>query len=155
VNTSAPSARAAARVVAVCAVLAGLFLMHGLVTQQCHGGAGTSASSMTHPAAAMPAAVGGTVNPVETMAPASLNSSSVHSPSTDGADADTPSGLCVSTPPTSGLIGLLALLLAIGVLVLASVVARPNLATCPRNHRRRAPPLAGSALLMNLCVSRT
>lgn len=108
---------------------------------------------MTHPMAAMPAAVGGIDTPVETTAHASLNGSSVHATSINGADAGRPGGLCVSTPPTSA--GLLALLLAAGSVVLASAVPRANRATPRRNHGRRAPPPAGSALLMNLCVSRT
>jgi hypothetical protein len=155
VNTSSPSARATARAVAVCAVLTGLFFMHGLATQKCHGGAGTSASSMTHPMATMPAAASGIVKPVKAMAHASLNSSSAHVTSTNGADASRSGGLCVSTPPTLDLARLLALLLAIGVLVPASDVARLNLVTHSRKHRPRAPPLAGSALLINLCVCRT
>lgn len=155
VQASTVSARAVARVVAVCAVLAGLFLMHGLATQECHGRAGTSASSMTHPMAAMPATVDGIGTSVETTAHTSLNRSSVHVTSTSGADAGAPGGLCVSTPPTSGVAVLLALLLAAGSVVLASAAPPANQATPQRNHRRRAPPVAGSALLMNLCVSRT
>ncbi|MFN2479336.1 MAG: DUF6153 family protein [Pseudonocardiaceae bacterium] len=148
-TTIATSTRALARVVAVCAVLAGLFLMHGLATQECHGGAGASASSMS----TMPAATGGVVKPVEAMVHGSLNGSARHSTSTDGADAAPRGGLCVSTPPTLGLAGLLALLLAVGGLVLPSAVPRPNRATPSTNHGR-GPPLAGSALLMNLCVCR-
>lgn len=148
-TTIATSTRALARVVAVCAVLAGLFLMHGLATQECHGGAGASVSSMP----TMPAATGGMVTPVEAMVYASLSGSAVHSTSTDGADAGQRGGLCVSTPPTSGLAGLLALLLAVGGLVLANALPRPSRATRSENHGR-ASPLAGSALLMNLCVCR-
>jgi hypothetical protein len=149
VNTIATSARALARVVAVCAVLVGLFLMHGLATQECHGDMKASASSMP----SMSAATGGMVTPVQTMVHPPLNSSAVHSISTDGADAGVSGGLCVSRPPASGLAGLLALLLALGGLVLASAVPRPNRATRSENYGR-SPPLAGSALLMNLCVCR-
>jgi hypothetical protein len=63
--------------------------------------------------------------------------------------------VCVSTPPPPGWVGLLALLLAIGAVGLASVLRSAQPATQTRNLRLRAPPLAGAALLMNLCVSRT
>jgi len=66
-----------------------------------------------------------------------------------------PGTVCVSTPPPSGVAGLLALLLAFGIVVLAGAVARPDPVSGLRPHRRRAPPLAGVALLTNLCVSRT
>lgn len=146
VNTIATPARALARVVAVCAVLAGLFLMHGLATQECHGGTEASMSSMS-------AVTGDMVTPVAAMVHQPLNRSAIHSGATGGATAVASSGLCVSTPPTSALAGLLALLLALGGLVLASAVPRPNRATRLENHGR-PPPLAGSALLTNLCVCR-
>ena len=152
-SSGAFSARAMARVLAVCAVLAGLFFMHGLAVQECHGGAGTSASSMAH-SAPVTAATGGPDQAAGTKT-ASVSRPMVHSLSEGAASADAPPGaLCVSTPPSSGWAGLLALLLGAGVISLANVVKLPDPATRPRNQRRRAPPPAGSALLMNLCVSR-
>jgi hypothetical protein len=67
----------------------------------------------------------------------------------------TAGAVCVSTPPPTGWAGVLALLLAIGAVWLASVLRSPQPTMRPRNLRLRAPPPAGAALLMNLCVSRT
>jgi len=78
-----------------------------------------------------------------------------HSASELEADAGEPGALCVSTPPPPGWAGLLALLLGVSVAGLASALGSPDGATRPRTQRRRAPPLTGSALLMNLCISRT
>ena len=147
---SALSARATARLVAVGAVLSGLFFMHGLATQGCAGGAEASASSMTHPATAATATSG-----PDTAAGAMVATASrplAHSAS--GGDAGESAALCMSTPPPPGWAGLLALLLGVSVVGLASVVGSPNRATCPSNRRRRAPPVAGSTLLINLCVFR-
>lgn len=147
------SARAMARVLAVCAVLAGLFFMHGLAAQECHGGGGTSASSMAH-SAQVTAATGGVTQVAGTRA-ASVSRPLAHSLSEGQASADAPPGaLCVSTPPSSGWTGLLALLLSAGMISLANAVRSPDTATHPRNQRLRAPPPAGPVLLMNLCVSR-
>ncbi|HJT03401.1 MAG TPA: DUF6153 family protein [Pseudonocardiaceae bacterium] len=152
-SSGAFSARAMARVLAVCAVLAGLFFMHGLAVLECHGGVGTSASSMAH-SAPVTAATGG-VNQAAGIRAASVSRPLVHSLSAGGVSADAPPGtLCVSTPPSSGWAGLLALLLSAGVISLANAVTSPDTATRPRNQRLRAPPRTGSALLMNVCVSR-
>jgi hypothetical protein len=158
VSGSALSARATARLVAVGAVLSGLFFMHGLAAQGCAGGAQASASSMTHPATSSmthPATVATTMSRPDTAFGAMVASASrplAHSAS--GADAGESAALCMSTPPPPGWAGLLALLLGVSVVGLASVLGSPDRATRPSNQRRRAPPLAGSTLLMNLCVSR-
>lgn len=133
-----------ARVIVACAVLAGLFFMHGLPTQGCHGGAGMSPSSMTHSMVATVA--GGSATPAGAMA--------TQFRSEVGAAAEKPGALCVSTPPPMGWAGLLALLLSLGVVGLAAVWRSPDAAVDPRNQRLRAPPLAGTALLTSLCVSR-
>lgn len=138
------SARATARLVAVCAVLAGLFFMHGLPAQHCSGGVEGSAPMMTYPAT-VAAAVVDPGKAASDMAP-SANRSLTQSAS---------GAVCVSTPPPPGWAGLLALLLGIGALGLAIVLRSLETVTRPGNQRLRAPPLAGPALLMNLCVSRT
>jgi hypothetical protein len=153
VSGSALSARATARLVAVCAVLSGLFFMHGLPAQGCAGGVGMATPSMAHPATVATAAGG------PGMA-ASARAASVRHPLAPsavavGADAGEPGALCVSTPPPPGWAGLLALLLAVSVVGLESVLDSADGATRPSNLRLRAPPLAGFALLMTLCVSRT
>ncbi|MGH3684251.1 MAG: hypothetical protein ACRDRU_12155 [Pseudonocardiaceae bacterium] len=146
-NGGAPLVRATARLVAVCAVLAGLFLMHGLPMQGCHGGAGMLALPMVHPAAA----------PAELdMAAGAMAASVSHSPAYDvsevGSDAGESGALCVSTPPPPGWAGLLALLLGVSVV---GLLRPPGRVTSPSNQRLRAPPIAGSALLRTLCLSRT
>lgn len=149
VSGSALSARAMARLVAVCAVLAGLFFMHGLAAQGCAGGVGASAPSMPHPVM-MATAADGPDMAAAAMA-ASMSRPLAHSASKVGADAGEPGAVCVSTPPSPGWAGLLG----ISVVGLASVPGSPDGATRPSNQRLRAPPLAGSTLLMNLCISRT
>lgn len=146
---SAPLVRATARLVAVCAVLAGLFFMHGLPAPGCHGGAGVPAPSMAH-SATVPAAAGEPDTAAGVMAtPAS------RSPVAEVGSAGGLGALCVSTPPPPGWAGLLALLLGVSVVGLARAMNSPGRATSPRNQRLRAPPMAGSALLMSLCLSRT
>jgi hypothetical protein len=150
VSGSALSARATARLVAVGAVLSGLFLMHGLAAQGCTGGAEASASSMAH-SATMATAM---TRPDRATGAVVARARRPLAHSASAPDAGEPGALCMSTPPPSGWAGLLALLLGISVVGLASVPGAPDRATRPSNPRRRAPPLAGSTLLMNLCVSR-
>ncbi|MCA1695727.1 MAG: hypothetical protein LC749_13930 [Actinobacteria bacterium] len=150
VSGSALSARATARLVAVGAVLSGLFFMHGLVTQGCAGGAQASASSMAHPATVATAM--SRPDTATGVVVASASRPLAHSAS--GGDAGESAALCMSTPPPPGWTGLLALLLGVILIGLASVLGSSDRVTCPSNRRRRAPPLAGSTLLMNLCVSR-
>lgn len=150
VSGSAVSAWATARVVAVGAVLCGLFFMHGLAAPGCAGGAQASASSMAHPVTMATAIAGPHMGTGVVVATASRPLA--HSAS--GTDAGESGALCMSTPPPPGWAGLVALLLGVGVVGLASVLSSPDKATRPSNPRRRAPPLAGSTLLVNLCVSR-
>lgn len=147
---NALSARVTARLVAVGAVLCGLFFMHGLAAQGCAGGAQASASSMAHPVTVATAMSG-----PDTAAGAMVATASrplAHSAS--GGDTGESRALCMSTPPPPGWAELLALLLGVSLIGLASVLGSPDRATRPSNQRRRAPPLAGSTLLVNLCVSR-
>lgn len=150
VSGSALSARATARLVAVGAVLCGLFFMHGLAAQGCAGGAGKSASSMAHSVTVATAMSG----PDRAVGAVVATASRPLAHSASRGDAGESAELCMSTPPPPGWVGLLALLLGVSVVGPASVLDSPDRATRPSNQRRRAPPLAGSTLLMNLCVSR-
>ncbi len=147
------SARATARLIAVCAVLAGLFAMHGLPAQGCSGGVEASAPSM---AMARPATVVTAVTGPDMAAGMAVSASSplAYAVVEAGANAGEAGVLCVSTPPPPAWAGLLALLLGISGIGLASILGLADRAARPSGQRRRAPPLAGSALLMNLCVSR-
>lgn len=145
-SNNALSARAAARLLAVGGVLAGLFFMHGLPAHGCAGG-GMSAPSMATAAGGPDMAAGDMA--VSVRGPLALSATKV------GADAGGSGAVCVSTPPPPGWGALLALLLAVSVVGLASVSGSPEGATRPSNLRRRAPPRAGSALLMTLCISRS
>lgn len=140
------SARATTRLVAVCAVLAGLFFMHGLPAQGCSGGVEGFASSMT--SMTQPATLAAAEGPGKAASDVTASASRSLTHSASGA-------VCVSTLPPPGWAGLLALLLGICAIGLVSVLRSPETVTRPRNQRLRAPPLGGPALLMNLCVSRT
>lgn len=135
------TARATARVLAVCAVLSGLFLMHGLASQGCPSGAGmaTTTTATTH-----------TYHPMGfSPAPADRHLSAAMSPVQ--AMAAGHGELCTSTPPPQSST-LLTLLLALAALTTAAALG-PAVWTI--QVRRRPPPLTGSALLTTLCVSRT
>ena len=130
------SARAIARLLTVCAVLAGLFFMHGLPAQACSGGTGdmsamTTTSTAGHQDGVTPAA--GVAH--REMVTAAVEHGTA----------------CVFTPAPRGLDALLALLLLAATVGLASAQRLPN----SGGHRHRAPPLTGATLLTTLCVSRT
>ncbi|MGF1430778.1 hypothetical protein [Kitasatospora sp. LaBMicrA B282] len=133
-----------ARLVALCAVLLGLFLMHGApasAADGCHGAVGASAS-MT----------GGHAESVDPAKPAALAPA--------GAAAQ-PAGVphaagspCVSTAarertplPPAGL-------LALAVLPVTGRVLGGLPAGAPL-HRRRGPPGSGRELLIRVCIART
>ena len=134
------SAGAMARLLTVCAVLPGLFLMHGLPAQACPAGTAMPAAAMSatghaeHPALAVHARSGQAI--------------AVPAPAVHG----TP---CVFTPASRGIDVLMALLLLLAAAVASVLPPRVALGgiRCPRSHR--APPRAGAQLLTTLCVSRT
>jgi hypothetical protein len=118
VSGSAFSARATTRLVAVGAVLSGLFFMHGLATQGCAGGAQASASSMVHPVT-VATAMGGP-DMATGVVVASASRPLAHSAS--GTDAGESGALCMSTPPPPGWAGLMVLLLGVSVVGLTNLV---------------------------------
>lgn len=134
-----------ARVIAACAVLAGLFFMHGLFTPSCH-----AAGDM--PATATPMAA----TPAE---PAAMTADAGH-PLLAGVSMahDRVSGqdsLCLSTPPPHpvNLADLLLALVALGTLTYLAFSLSFGRWIAPT--RRHPPRLAGAALLTTLCISRT
>ncbi|MEU5313781.1 hypothetical protein [Streptomyces sp. NPDC021562] len=139
--------RGIARLSALCAVLFGLFLMHGApaaAAEGCHGAMSTMAASpMTgahHPAPLL-----------ATPAPAAHGTG----PTVRAADASAMSGtLCVSTAaheriqlPAPGLLGVA------GAAVFAPWV--PALRVTAGGTGRRGPPGGGRDLLLQVCIART
>ena len=177
-DTRLPQALAPALV--ACVVLAGLFLMHGLPGGDCAGHAGGGASSMMSasrmPASRTPVAIAHplralTSNPVGPTIEAdqaatgvddwaaryavsrSVSMSAIDSSNTGAGMA---AALCVSRPPQSDPAGVLTLLLVVGVLASGLMTGPIGLfGRFPRGGGLRAPPPAGSVLLVSLCISRT
>jgi hypothetical protein len=131
-------ARAGARLLIVCAVLTGLFLMHGLPAQACTASSDMPATAMT------------TVEPPghsDQASPVLAQSEQVAAPHVvHGAT-------CVFTPAPRGSDVFEALSLLAVAVALMSLVGPGLGARFPRTHR--APPRTGSQLLTTLCVSRT
>ncbi|MFI5795054.1 hypothetical protein [Streptomyces sp. NPDC051677] len=138
--------RGVVRLLAVCAVLFGLFLMHGApatAADGCHG-AMTAASPMTsgHDTAALPAA----------HVPAG------HTPGSAARAADVsgmPGALCVSTPahertplPAPGL-------LAVAGTAVLALWTLTRLRAAAGGRGRRGPPDGGRDLLLQECIART
>ncbi len=150
---SARASRAAARLLLLCAVLAGLFLMHGAPgsAHGCHGAVRTDAVLMdavrTDAAQAMPpqAHAHAAVHPALPAAPAV--------PATGTLRAHGDRTLCVATKTRDGVP-----LPAPGPAVAGALLALP--AAVSRLFGRRAdsprgPPCAGRRLLLQVCVART
>jgi hypothetical protein len=172
VGTHAPLARAGARVLVAVVVLAGLFLMHGLPAGNCLGHGAAAASSMTSAVMADPAiemmpilvekgmaadaamAVRPPVAPLPSMAgfrPAAVSPADAQAPGAGMAGA-----VCVSRPPPPGLASLLALSLLVGAVAVGEALGLGGLTSrFLRGRGLRAPPQAGAALLVRLCISRT
>jgi hypothetical protein len=149
VSRTEPSARVIARLLAVCAVLVGVFVMHGLPAQACPAGTGMSGSAMM---AAPMAAHGG--ESVLVAIPA--RSGMTHVVVGARTDAAAHGGVCVFTLPPRGLAGLLALLLLAGVAVASlATLIRASFGGSRGWFSHRAPARAGPELLTTLCVSRT
>ncbi|MFB7531035.1 hypothetical protein ACFC0C_22835 [Streptomyces sp. NPDC056178] len=129
----------ASRLLVLCAVLCGLFLMHGApasAAEGCHGApAAGSDMRMSMTARAAHTAVPGEHGPAHAAAV------------TPGASGES----CVFTHARDRL---LPLLMALGLVVLAlSMPARRR--TEVRGPTRRGPPFAGRDLLLQVCIART
>ncbi|MFE7326920.1 hypothetical protein ACFU8W_18340 [Streptomyces sp. NPDC057565] len=140
-----PSERGSARLVAVCAVLLGLFLMHGApatAAEGCHG---------AMPSVTVPMHDGHSAPTMTSTAPPATAQSAQAARAGDGSAMH---GVqCVSTPahernplPTAGLY-------AAGALPAAWFPAGLRAAT--GWTRRRGPPAGGRDLLIQVCVART
>ncbi|MER5688398.1 hypothetical protein [Streptomyces sp. NPDC002205] len=143
--------RGIARLLALCAVLLGLFLMHGApatAAEGCHGVMSAAPMPAGHDTAAMASAARATVmpasSPVMTQARAQQASSAS---AMDGA-------MCVSTPardriplPTGGQLAVIAVLAA------SFLAGRPP--ALGRTGRRGPPPPGGRSLLLTVCIART
>ena len=156
--------RGTARLLAVCAVLFGLFLMHGApstAAEGCHGGMGAAGGSTTTGMADTP--MTGVANAPITGAHHAAMASSAP-PFVDAASGPTmrgaassgmPGTLCVSTPahdriplPASGLLAVTG--------ALAVVLSGPaGLRAAAGGTGRRGPPTGGRGLLLQVCVART
>ncbi|GAA3829296.1 hypothetical protein [Streptomyces chiangmaiensis] len=153
--------RVAARLLAVCAVLFGLFLMHGApatAATGCHGVMPAMSSPMPGGHDAMPAMPSPMPGGHEAAAAATAHASdsgqtrvAVRAPNA----SRMPGALCVSTPaheriplPAPGLFAVAA--------VTAPAVWMPaGLRAAGGGTRRRGPPAGGRDLLRQVCIART
>ncbi|MCX4791281.1 MULTISPECIES: hypothetical protein [unclassified Streptomyces] len=127
------------RLLVLCAVLCGLFLMHGApasAAEGCHGGMAVVANPP------MPMAAGA----AHTAVPEEHGISRA-----DAAVTGMNGESCVSTHARDRL---LPLLTALGPVILAGWVLG-RLRPAVRGPARRGPPLAGRELLLQVCVART
>ncbi|MEV0915746.1 hypothetical protein AB0I93_15960 [Streptomyces sp. NPDC049967] len=136
--------RGIARVLALCAVLFGLFLMHGAPATAaggCHGAmSATAPMSEGHDVASMTSA---------------LSAAMTHTGVQHASGASQMDGaVCVSTPardrtplPSSALVAVVAVLAA------SLLASRPLL--LGRTGRRGPPPPGGRGLLLQVCIART
>ncbi|MGW5664012.1 hypothetical protein ACWEWG_28675 [Streptomyces sp. NPDC003758] len=147
VESAQAGRRGVARLLAVCAVLFGLFLMHGApatAAEGCHGVMTAVASS--------PVAAGHDAAVMDTAAPAGHGPG----PTVRAADTSRMSGmLCVSTPahertplPAPGLLAV-----AGGAALALWTPAR--LRAAAGRTGRRGPPGGGRDLLLQVCIART
>jgi len=133
--------RAIARLLTVCAVLAGLLAMHGLAEASC-GGTDLTAATMTA------AAMTGHSDDALIAGPAHDAMTQVSVATSDHESA------CVSTLPPRELNALLALLSLAAAVTLASYARFRHFGHQGRTGPR-ASPRGGMELLTTLCVSRT
>ncbi|MGK4584862.1 hypothetical protein [Kitasatospora sp. HPMI-4] len=131
------------RLLAVCAVLLGLFLMHGSPTSalgECHGGMAASAPMPDGHAMAGPVLAGDPAKPfAHTGAmPQAGGSECVSTPARDRLPA----------PATGSVAGAVILAFSAGLLRAGRPPGRSS-------HRRRGPPAGGRGLLLQVCVART
>ncbi|MDN3061242.1 hypothetical protein PH213_43495 [Streptomyces sp. SRF1] len=138
--------RGIARLVAVCAVLLGLFLMHGApatAAEGCHGGMPSTTAPMPdgHTASAMTTA--------------QMQTTAHGAPAAQAADSAGMHGeLCLSTPAQERLPLPAPALLAVTAAVMAGWSPAAWRAATSQ-ARRRGPPAGGRDLLTRVCIART
>ncbi|MEU1151945.1 hypothetical protein ABZ369_02790 [Streptomyces sp. NPDC005918] len=143
-STSTARRRGMARLLVLCAVLFGLFLMHGApatAAEGCHGAMSANA----------PMADGHADAGMESATPPAMPHAGAQQASTT---ASMDGGMCVSTPardmnplPTGGLMAVVA------VLAIAFIVGRR--VPLGRSGRRGPPQPGGRSLLLQVCIART
>ncbi|MFE5179318.1 hypothetical protein [Streptomyces sp. NPDC056634] len=135
--------RGIARLLALCAVLLGLFLMHGSpasAAEGCHGAmSAPTALSAKHAGAAMAS------TPLAGMTHAAAQQTSAMS-SMDGA-------MCLSTPARDFTTLPVAGLMAVVAVAVLPVVGRP--VALGSTGRRGPPTPGGRSLLLQVCIART
>ncbi|NEA60165.1 hypothetical protein G3I60_39895 [Streptomyces sp. SID13666] len=146
--------RSIARLLTLCAVLLGLFLMHGApatAADGCHGAMSTaSPTAHGHATTAMNSTA------PEAMTPAPSTVMTPPGAQQHVADASAMRGaMCVSTPardrtplPAGG-----ALMVVVAVLAAGLLAHRP--VPLGRPARRGPPPPGGRSLLLTVCIART
>ncbi len=144
-RTGTPSRPSVARLMAVCVVLVGLFLMHGSPASAAGGCHGAMAGAMpgAHGAHGAPAASGSHAEALPTG----------HRTDSSPLASSGPTGtLCVSTPAQQSLpLPALGALAAGGLGVWDSLGRRLTAAVT----RWRGPPRGGRGVLLRVCVTRT
>ncbi|WP_327679234.1 hypothetical protein [Kitasatospora sp. NBC_00458] len=144
---------AAARLLVLCALLAGLFLMHGSPTAAagCHEPAAAPAPAMTAaaPAAAVPHLHTPDGPPVPDGPPALDGPRTAH-----GDGAPTAAASCVTARDRDGA-GLPAAPPSAGAPAVPVALSPPDGPPGRRADEPRGPPAAGRRLLSQVCVSRT
>ncbi|MCZ4121729.1 hypothetical protein [Streptomyces sp. H39-S7] len=137
--------RGIARLLALCAVLFGLFLMHGSPATAAEGCHGAMSATAPMPEGHDVAATASSLSPAMTHTGRHAQHAS-GAPQRDGA-------MCVSTPardrtplPSSGLV-------AVVVLAASLLAGQPLIPG--RTGRRGPPPPGGRSLLLQVCIART
>ncbi|GAB2702208.1 hypothetical protein [Kitasatospora kifunensis] len=137
-----------ARLLAVCAVLVGLFLMHGTpatAAAGCHGEPAAGALMPGGAAQAVGSAGSRAAAPADPGSPLALPT----------AGLPTGGAVCVSTPARGGVPFPAVALLALAVLAGGAAWELTDRQVGAPSHRRRGPPSGGRALLLQVCVART
>ncbi|MFF9349415.1 hypothetical protein [Streptomyces sp. NPDC014734] len=141
-NRRGARAPGASRLLVLCAVLCGVFLMHGAPASAaggCHDAMAMSAA----PSAPMPTGTGHLAEPDERAAHGAVRAA----PAPPGAAGES----CVSTRARDRSLPPLTVL---GSVAPAAWVL-PGRTAAPEGPERRGPPYAGRGLLLQVCVART
>jgi hypothetical protein len=134
------SRRQLARLLTACAVLVGLFLMHGApatAAEGCHGAMPVPASAHAMADTALP-----------TMALPTAPAHATQGSPSHGTQCVSTAGRDRTPLPTGGLLAVIAVVALAAYWLTARPVGRDE-------ARRRGPPGAGRGLLLQVCVART